>query len=46
MPTNNHYRAAGKSADCPHGITLNVVQKLRGKDLPQAQVYTVGLLLI
>ncbi len=45
MPTN-HYRAPRNSVDCPHGITLNVVQKLRGKDLPQAQVCTVGLLLI
>ncbi len=46
MPTN-HYRAPRKSVDCPHGITLNVMQKLRrGKDLRQAQVCTVGLLLI
>lgn len=45
MPTN-YYRTPGKSADCPDGITLNVVQKLRGKDLRQAQVCTVGLLLI
>ena len=33
-------------ADCPYGITLNVVQKLRGEDLRQAQVCTVGLLLV
>lgn len=42
----NPYRATDKSADCPYGMTLNVVQKLRGKDLRQAQVCTVGLLLI
>ncbi|MEG4530507.1 hypothetical protein [Microcoleus sp. D2_18a_D3] len=32
-------------ADCPDGITLNAVQKLR-KDSRQAQVCTVGLRLV
>lgn len=40
------YKTPGKSADCPDGMTLNVVQKLGGKDLQQAQVCTLGLLLI
>ncbi len=33
-------------ADCPDGMTLNVLQKLRGKDLPQAIVCTLVLLLV
>jgi len=32
--------------DCPDGMTLNGVQKLRGKDSRQAQACTVGLRII
>ena len=32
--------------DCPDGMTLNAVQKLRGKDSRQAQACTLGLRLI
>jgi hypothetical protein len=32
--------------DCPDGMTLNAVQKLRGKDSWQAQACTVGLRVI
>ncbi|MEG4044488.1 MULTISPECIES: hypothetical protein [unclassified Microcoleus] len=49
----NYYRTPGVAkivlvpgADCPDGITLNAVQKLRGKDSRQAQVCTVGLRLV
>ena len=44
--STNDYRASGKSADYPDGITLHVVQKLRGKDSRQAIACTGGLLLI
>ncbi|WP_333030423.1 MULTISPECIES: hypothetical protein [unclassified Microcoleus] len=33
-------------ADCPYGITLNVVQKLRGKDSRPALACTVDLRLV
>ncbi|MEG4842570.1 hypothetical protein [Microcoleus sp. B9-D4] len=33
-------------ADCPYGITLNAVQKLRRKDSRQAQVCTVDVRLV
>ena len=33
-------------ADCPYGMTLNVVQKLRGKDSRQAIACAVSLLLV
>ena len=39
-------QAVAPCKDCPDGMTLNVVQKLRGKDSPQEQACTVGLRLV
>ncbi|WP_293147663.1 MULTISPECIES: hypothetical protein [unclassified Microcoleus] len=46
MFANQSLQGVAPGADYPYGITLNAVQKLRGKDLRQAQVCTVGLLLM
>ncbi|MCC3414687.1 MAG: hypothetical protein JGK24_21750 [Microcoleus sp. PH2017_29_MFU_D_A] len=46
MFANQSLQGVAPGADCPYGITLNVVQKLRGKDSREAIACTVGLLLI
>jgi hypothetical protein len=46
MLANQSLQGVAPGADCRYGITLNVVQKLRVKYLPQAIACTVGLLLV
>ncbi len=46
MLANQSLQGVAPGEDCRYAITLNVVQKLRGKYSRQAIACTVGLLLV